>query len=306
VVVSSKLARMDDKVRSFLAAQFAHAPLLQAEQTELWPTFRDLGLPNDDFIAEFTNGKPASLAQRTWEMLLARHLHLEGHTLSCPNGGPDFRFDLDGRTVWVEAVAPEPKGLPPDWLNPSFTEAQTFPHQQILLRWTTALDAKWKKLLEYRAKGIVAAADAYVIAINGCQLGRFPETRGISQMPFGVEAVFPVGPLAYRIDRDTAKIRDGFISERHHIVNANKAQVPTTPFLDPKYSGVSALIGCAAQRTYGKPLDLHVVHNPRADIPLPLGALGGEDDEWFATPVEGAVDEFDLQRRVVTIPESAA
>jgi hypothetical protein len=60
---------------------------------------------------------------------------------------------------------------------------------------------------------------------------------------------------------------------------------------------VSALIGCAAQRTYGKPLDLHVVHNPRADVPLPLGALGGEDDEWFATPIEGANDEFDLQRR---------
>jgi hypothetical protein len=306
VVASSKLARMDDKVRSFPAAQFAHAPLLQAEQIELWATFRDLGLPNDDFIAEFTNGKPASLAQRTWEMLLARHLHLQGHQLTCPNGGPDFRFNLDGKTVWVEAVAPEPKGLPPDLLDPSFRGVQTFPHTQILLRWTTALDAKWKKLLDYRAKGVVAAADAYVIAINGCQLGAFPEPRGISRMPFGVEAVFPVGPLAYRIDRETAKIRDGFISERYHIINANQAQVATTPFLDPKYSGVSALIGCAAERTCGRPLDLHVVHNPRADIPLPLGTLGGQDDEWFATPVAGGADEFNLQRRVVPAPEPVA
>jgi hypothetical protein len=305
VVASSKLARMDDKARLFLAAHLAQAPLLQAELTELWSTFRDLGLPNDDFIAEFTNGKPASLAQRTWEMLLARHLHLQSHTLTCPNGGPDLRFDLDGRTVWVEAVAPEPKGLPPDWLDPSFTGVRAFPHEQILLRWTTALDAKWKKLLEYRAKGIVAAADAYVIAINGCQLGRFPETRGITQMPFGVEAAFPVGPLAYRIDRATAKIGEGFISERYHIVNANKAQVPTTSFLDPKYSGVSALIGCAAYRTYGKPLDLHVVHNPRADVPLPFGTLGGQDDEWFATPAEGVADEFDLQRRPMPALEPA-
>jgi hypothetical protein len=306
VVTSSKLARMDETARSFLSAHLAHAPLLQAELTELWSTFRDLGLPNDDFIAEFTNGKPASLAQRTWEMLLARHLHLEGHILTCPDGGPDFRFDLDGRTVWVEAVAPEPKGLPPDWLDPSFTGVGTFPHEQILLRWTTALDAKWKKLLEYRAKGVVGASDAYVIAINGCQLGRFPETRGISQMPFGVEAVFPVGPLAYRVDRETAKIKDGFISERYHIVNANKAWVPTTPFLDPKYFGVSALIGCAAQRTYGKPLDLHVVHNPRADVPLPLSTLGGQDDEWFATPVDRSGDEFNLQRRAAPNPEPVA
>lgn len=292
----SKLARMDEKAKAFLAAHFAHAPILQAEMIELWSLFRDLGLPSDDFIAEFTNGKRPSLAQRTWEMLLARHLHLEGHKLTCPNGGPDFRFDLNGKTVWVEAVAPEPKGLPSDWLDSSFTGVRSFPHEPILLRWTTALDAKWKKYAEYRKKGIVAASDAYVIAINGCQLSRFPETRGISQMPFGVETVFPVGPLAYRVNQNTGKIGEGFISERFHIVNANKSPVPTTSFLDPGYSGVSALIGCAAQRTSGKPLDLHVVHNPRADVPLPLGSLGAMDDEWFAKPVEGATDEFELQR----------
>jgi hypothetical protein len=229
-------------------------------------------------------------------MLLARHLHLEGHELTCPNGGPDFKFDLDGTTVWVEAVAPEPKGLPPEWLDPVFTGAGSFPHEAILLRWTTALDAKWKKYAEYRTKGIVAASDAYVVAINGCQLSLFAVTRGISQMPFGVETVFPVGPLAYRVNRGNGKIGEGFVSERFHIVNTNKAQVPTTPFLDPKYSGVSALIGCAAERTYGKPLDLHVVHNPRADVPLPSGSLGASDDEWFAKPVAGTTDEFELQR----------
>jgi hypothetical protein len=52
-------------------------------------------------------------------------------------------------------------------------------------------------------------------------------------------------------------------------------------FVDPQYTGVSAFIGCAAERTYGKPLDLHVVHNPRADVPLRLGSLGAKDDEWF-------------------------
>jgi type I restriction enzyme S subunit len=167
-----------------------------------------------------------------------------------------------------------------------------------LLRWTTAIDAKWKKLHHYRAMGIVKPGDAYVIAVNGCQLSVFPETRGISQMPFGVEAVFPVGPLAYRLNVATHKIEGSFISERYHLVNRNSAKVPTTSFLDAAYSGVSALIGCAASRCYGKPLDLHVVHNPRTDVPLPLGALGGEDDEWFAAPVSGVADEYELQRAV--------
>jgi hypothetical protein len=306
MVAKSKLERMDEKAKAFLSAQFAHAPMLQAEMLDLWSTFRDLGLPNDDFFAEFTNGKGPSLAQRTWEMLLARHLYQQGHKLTCPNGGPDFKFELHGRTVWIEAVAPEPKGLPAEWLDPSFTGAGNFPHAEILLRWTTALDAKWKKLAEYRTKGVVGPSDAYVVAINGCQLGRFPETRGITQMPFGVETVFPVGPLAYRINRDTGKLGEGFISERFHIMNANKAAIPTTPFVDPRYSGVSALIGCAATRCYGKPLDLHVVHNPRAEVPLPLGSLGGHDDEWLATPVDGATDEFELQRARAPVPQSAA
>jgi hypothetical protein len=79
-------------------------------------------------------------------------------------------------------------------------------------------------------------------------------------------------------------------------VNANNAHIPTTPFVDPSYSGVSVLIGSAAARCYGKPLDLHVVNNPLADVRLPLGALGGQDNEWFATPVDGTPGEFELQR----------
>ncbi|CEG09723.1 hypothetical protein BN961_03153 [Afipia felis] len=184
-------------------------------------------------------------------MLLARHLHAQGHAIACPNGGPDFCFDDRGVRVWVEAVAPEPKGLPAEWLDPNFTGVRSFPHEDILLRWTSAIDAKWKKLQHYRNKGIVRPTDAYVIAVNGCQLSVFPETRGISQMPFGVEAVFPVGPLAYRINRETHKFEETFISERFHLVNRNNAKVPTTPFIDPTYAGVSALIGCAAERCHG-------------------------------------------------------
>ena len=131
MVAQSKLARMDEKAKAFLAARYANAPMLHAEMTELWSLYRDLGLPNNDFIAEFTNGKRASLAQRTWEMLLARHLHLEGHSLIPTNGGPDIKFEFDGNTVWVEAVAPEPKGLPADWLDPSFSGGGSFPHEAI-------------------------------------------------------------------------------------------------------------------------------------------------------------------------------
>jgi hypothetical protein len=198
--------------------------------------------------------------------------------------------------VWVEAVSPEPKGLPADWLDLNFQGVKDFPHEAILLRWTTAIDAKWKKLAEYRSKGVISPKDAFVVAVSGNQLSLMSLDRGISQMPFGVEAVFPIGPQAYRVDPETRKIGEGSISERFHILNANQAEVPTTPFLNPAYSGISALIGCCAQRPGSGQISMHVVHNPLADIKLAHGSLGAADDEWWASPVPDEGGAFDLHR----------
>jgi hypothetical protein len=288
---------MDDQVKTFLSARFAETSMALAELIPLWELYHGLGLANRDFVEALTSGEDTRLWQRNWEMLLARHLHQQGHALTCVGDGPDLRFEHGGVTVWVEAVAPEPRGLTEEWLKPNFVGVGTFPHEEILLRWTTALDTKRKKLAEYQRKGVVRPRDAYVIAINGCQLGAVPVDRGISQMPFGVEAVLPVGPLAIPVDRETGKWGDAFISERFSIINANGSPVPTTPFVDPAYAGVSAVVGSAASLCYGKPLAAHVVHNPLASVPLPHGVLGAADDEWFAVPVDERRIEFDLQRR---------
>ncbi|MEH2562374.1 Arm DNA-binding domain-containing protein [Bradyrhizobium sp. AZCC 2289] len=80
--------------------------------------------------------------------------------------------------------------------------------------------------------------DAYIIAIDGCQLG-WPDARGTTQLPFGVETVFPVGPLRYELNPDTAKIKGKSISERFVIINQNGKPVATTPFVDPVYAGVA-------------------------------------------------------------------
>jgi hypothetical protein len=52
MVSPTKLARMDAKVRTFLAKEFATAPNYQAHVLQLWDHYRDLGLSNDDFVAE--------------------------------------------------------------------------------------------------------------------------------------------------------------------------------------------------------------------------------------------------------------
>src|ERR1700747_263978 len=182
MITKSKLDRMDKAIRGFLEKRFRGDSMYKAELLDLWMTYRDLGLPNSDFVAEFTSGKDPSLAQRGWGMQVARHLHEAGHPLTCLGKGPDLRFEHEGLVIWVEAVAPQPEGLPGDWLAPNWSGGKDFPHEKMLLRWTTALDAKWKKLIEYRNKGIVRPTDAYVIAVNGCQLSLFPDDRGITQM----------------------------------------------------------------------------------------------------------------------------
>lgn len=297
MIAPTKLAQFDARVRAFLAEHFKNRPPSHAELTGLWETYARLGLPNEDFVAEFINGKPASLAQRTWELLLAQHLHDQGHELTCVGDGPDLCLEHDGVRIWIEAVCPEPKNVPADWLEepkPGAAKVGTFPHEQILLRWTTAFDAKVSKLKTYLERKIVLPTDSYIIAINGCQLGWTPGARGITQMPFGVETVFPVGPLQYAINRETRKFEGASISLRFSITNHNNAAIPTTPFLDLAYAGVSAVFGCAADRRHGKPLAMHVVHNPLAAVQVPRGLFGVDDDEWFAEPVQGDQAEFDL------------
>ena len=297
MIARTKLARFDARVRTFLAQQFKNSPWSLAELTGLWETYAHLGLPNEDFVAEFTNGKSSSLAQRTWELLLAQHLHDQGHELTCIGDGPDLCLEHNGVRIWIEAVCPEPKNLPADWLEgpkPNECKVGTFPHEQILLRWTTAFDAKVSKLKKYLEKGTVLPTDAYIIAINGCQLGWTPGARGITQMPFGVESVFPVGPLQYAINRETSKIEGASISLRFSIINHNNTAIATTPFLDQAYAGVSAVFGCAADRRHGKPLAMHVVHNPLATVPVSHGLFGVDEDEWFAVPIKDTPGEFDL------------
>ena len=117
MAAKSKSGRVDKQVKAFLASHLAHAPMYQASLRELSDVYRALGLPNADFVAEFISGKKPSLAQRGWEMLLARHLHAQDHRLSCPGRGPDFRFEHNGLVVWVEAIAPEARGLPTQIMN---------------------------------------------------------------------------------------------------------------------------------------------------------------------------------------------
>src|SRR5262249_9095887 len=150
------------------------------------------------------------------------------------------------------------------------------------LRWTSVLRDKRKKLESYQKQGIIGDKDCTLIAVNSCRLYDWkPNDLGISRFPVAVEAVFPVGPLAYPVPVGGQPDGEPAKGPRYEIPKINSSSVPTANFLNPDYANVSALLGC-----YHKPMmnpdqtagaiSLTLVHNPLAAIPLPRGILGVE------------------------------
>lgn len=278
-----KVALWDKKVRLALDKQFPDAPNYKASIIALWEKYVALGLPNKHFVSELSSGKKEAIFQRVWEMMIARHLDALGHKISTSDEGPDFRIEHEGKTIWIEAICPEPKGVPQHYLDspkPGEFKVGDVPHTEVLLRWTAAIKEKRDKLSEYRKKGIVNDGDAYIVAVNGCQLGAFAMDRGVSQFPYAVEAVYPAGPISIPVDRATGEFGKPFVLVRPKIENAKGSPVPTTVFLDKANAGVSAVVAFSADRSEGDILPLDVVHNHFASAPLPTGMLGNSSDEW--------------------------
>jgi hypothetical protein len=114
---AEKYAAWNTRVLGFLDRTYAQRPRYKASLVTLWQKYLELELPNAHFVSEFTSGKKPIVFQRSWEMMLARHLDALGYELSTSDEGPDLYFEHEGQTIWVEAVSPEPKGVPDDWLE---------------------------------------------------------------------------------------------------------------------------------------------------------------------------------------------
>jgi len=257
--------------------------------------FVDRRLADQKFVRELTSGQDSKFWACVSEALLADRLRnkifLERSTIG---EGPDFLIGDGNLKVWIEVICPEPIGIPADWI--SIQDGVTdFPHVDILLRWTAAIKEKGEKLIGntdgtitgYLQKGVVASNEAYVIAVNGCQLrnGPFSALYGISQFPFAAEAVFPVGPIQVRIDRETGNVVDQGHQHRPYIINRNNAQVPAYTFLDPRFNQISAIwaVDLNGGSVIGNSEPMAVIHNPNALNPIPKGFLPA-DSEYVAIP----------------------
>jgi hypothetical protein len=286
-------------ITDFLRQRFPD-PELSDHYIELIREYLESGLAPPNIAAEITVGD-RGLYAHIWEAMLYRHLRSRGFAFRQGNvrkagqRGPDFGIVHQEQTIWIEAIVASPEGIPADYLRPPAVgefKAGSFPHEEILLRWTSALRDKRAKLQSYVEDAVIANTECTVIAINGCRTTGLGYDNGITQLPFAVEAVFPVGPLAVRVDPNSGRIvGDAFHTARYIIEKPNGTRVPTDSFLNPEYANVSAILGCGrSHMRYG--LALAIVHNPLATIPLPPGILAA--DKEYVVDDEG--EAYSLRR----------
>jgi len=262
--------------------------------------FVESGMADPKYLIEITSGSDGKFWSCLSEAFIYQRIkHLDMPRRTNLGEGPDFLVQRGNKKVWIEVVCPEPSGVPTDWLDTRVNHAVSAPNDAILLRWTAAIKEKTEKLVGradakvkgYLRTGVISGDDAYVIAVNGCRMrnGPFPALHGISQFPYAVEAVFPVGPYQIRIDRDSLKtIGDGH-QIRFHVSKPNRSEVPTHAFLDTTFRPVSAVWAVDFNGTsfIGIPEPSALVFNPNAVQPLERGLLMA-DDEFIAVRTDDA------------------
>jgi type I restriction enzyme S subunit len=274
--------------------------------------FANSGLADANFTKELCSGSEQKIWSCLSEALLAMHLRKVGLVPVPSHGGPDFLIIENGRKIWIEVICPEPSGVPSDWLTPKFGNVIDFPHERILLRWTSAIKEKAEKLIGsldgaikgYIEKGIVTSEDAYVIAVNGCQLrsGQFPALLGISQFPFAVEAVFAVGPYQITINSDTLEGTGAGHKHRPLIPKPEGTPVPAYTFLDTKFQPISAIwaVDVIGTSAIGNSEPMAVIHNPNAVNPIPIGFLPAHDEYRAISFGTGKLELNRLNGRLVS------
>jgi type I restriction enzyme S subunit len=246
--------------------------------------YLDSGLGDADAELRLASKNDAIYWQQLSEILIANELFQAGLAPSRKPSGPDFLIVHQGRRIWIEVICPKPNDIPNDWLETT-NGAVSFPHEAIILRWTSAIKEKFEKLTGkpdrpetgYLAKGVVAPDDSYVIAVNGRLLRNlFPQISGISQYPFAVEVTLAVGPLSIHIDRNTLKTAWSGLHHRPLVQKPNGALVPADTFFDPGYVPVSGVWAADFDENvlfesvlFGASKPSILAHNHAASNPLP-------------------------------------
>ncbi len=240
--------------------------------------------------SDFSSKLPNELHQRFWELYMVASSLESGFQLALRNSGrknvgPDICIETEhDKRIWIEAVTAL-AGTGSDAVQETVLgSACDVPDNQIKLRLLNSFDEKYKKYKQYIKDYLVEAGEAYIIALNAA---RIPSATKEIDIPRIVRALLPFGHQILHVDTNSFKIVNTTYGYQGAVVKRSGTKIPTTSFLSPEYSGISAVIySCVDVFNYSSVLgsSLLLFHNPLASNPLPLGFLKRGFEYW----VEGA------------------
>jgi hypothetical protein len=239
----------------------------RARVESMWAQFYTFADPN--FLTEIRRDFQA----RFWEMYLTctllEHAKSRGYQVSCPKPGPDILLEFQASRIWIEALTAT-NGTPglPDTLGPKGDS--TNPEERIVLRYTNAIQEKYRKYLRYLRDGRVGKNDAYVVAINAANL-LYKWIHAQDDAPPFVKAVYPLGYYQLLLDRVSGDIVGHQNETRSEITKASGKTVPVHAFMDRRWRGISGILCSFASPTYTGHLglDFELAYNPMGRTPLP-------------------------------------
>jgi hypothetical protein len=229
----------------------------------------------------------------TWQMYVAVCLLEAGVAIEKSGAaGPDIKASVAGRRLWIECIAVE-AGEGENAATRTYGQESRSglyrppPDEKIELRLTTAIWRKTQKRDEWIKGGLIAADDAYVIAVCA---GHVPDADLEMLQPHIVKVLYGLDGIAWTFEVGGDGQVETIPTYRDAIERPGKASVTRRGFLDSgQFDGVSAVIMSARclsspARAIGR--DLVIVHNRVATTPLPLGFLPMGREYWASAVLE--------------------
>jgi len=240
--------------------------------------------------SDFSSKLPNEFHQRLWELYMAASV-LESGLQLVPrdsrrnNAGPDICIKTEhNKRIWIEVVTAS-AGNGADAVQGTETGiARDVPDDQIKLRLLNSFDEKYRKYKQYLKDRTVEVGEAYIIALNAA---RIPSANLEREIPRIVRALLPFGYQILHFDTSSFKIVDSTYGYQGAVEKLSGTKITTTSFLNPDYSGISAVIySCVDVFNYPSELSssLLLFRNPLSNL-LPLGLLKKGVEYW----VEGTV-----------------
>ena len=264
----------DMAYRNLFTAAKGRGKDAREECEELWRNFHDLA--DNDFVGRF----PFEFHQRWFEMYLGTSLRDANLEVSAPRPGPDFCVAVDGRHVYIEAIAPEAGDpLHADHVpEPIYKEADgspkvsQVPHTLITLRLAGAFQSKAGVYNKYRMKGHVPKDAVCVIAIN---LRDIPHAWADAN-EFWFRALYGVGDRYVSFNQDGSAAVEGR-GHRQLLQGSDGHSVEVSSLLSPDHADISGVIGSSADTgNIRGPLgdDFVLMPHAEAKFQFPAGFIG--------------------------------